>query len=207
MNVKICGITNLPDAMEAVQLGAYALGFIFVRSSPRFIAPEAAKYIISKLPSGMKTIGVFADTPKKEILRVIGQTGISCIQLHGNESPLDLSGYPVPIFKSFRVSNNFDVTILELYPAAAFLLDTFVEGILGGTGKSFNWKIAVAAKQHGPIILAGGLHPGNIADAIRTVRPYAVDINSGVESAPGKKDGKKLRNLFGAIHSIEAESN
>lgn len=187
MNIKICGITNLQDALDAVELGAYALGFIFVKSSPRFITPDSAKQIISKLPTTVKPIGVFADTPRNEILQTIKQTGIVCIQLHGSESPLELSGYPVPIFKSFRVRNNFDVSILLQYPASAFLLDTFVDGALGGTGKTFNWKIAIAAKVYGPIILAGGLKPDNIAEAVRTVRPYAVDVNSGVESVPGKR--------------------
>jgi phosphoribosylanthranilate isomerase len=206
MNVKICGITNLQDALVAVELGAYALGFIFVKSSPRYISPESAKQIIGKLPPAVKPIGVFVDTPQNEIFHMIKQTGIVCVQLHGNESPQELSGYPVPIFKSFRVGNNFDVSILRQYPASAFLLDTFVDGTLGGTGKTFDWKIAIAAKAHGPIILAGGLSPDNIAEAVRTVRPYAVDVNSGVESAPGKKDKKKLQQLFANIRQLESGS-
>jgi phosphoribosylanthranilate isomerase len=202
MNVKICGITNLQDALDAVELGAYALGFIFVKSSPRYITPGSAKEIISKLPSTVKAIGVFANTPQNYILRIIKQVGINCIQLHGNELPQELSGYPVPIFKSFRVVNNFDVSILQQYPASAFLLDTFVEGALGGTGKTFDWKIAIAAKAYGQIILAGGLTPDNIAEAVRIVKPYAVDINSGVESAPGKKDKHKLQKLFNNLRQF-----
>jgi phosphoribosylanthranilate isomerase len=207
MNVKICGITNIQDALDAVELGTYALGFIFVKSSPRYISPDSASLIINKLPPTVKPVGVFADTPQKEILSVIKQTGIVCIQLHGNESPQELSGYPVPIFKSFRVGSNFDVSILQQYPASAYLLDTFVDGALGGTGKTFNWQIATAAKSYGAIILAGGLNPDNIVDAVRMVRPYAVDVNSGVESAPGKKDKEKLQQLFTNIRQLESRSN
>jgi phosphoribosylanthranilate isomerase len=199
MKVKICGITNLQDALDAVELGADALGFIFVKSSPRHIAPDSARHIISSLPPFVTPVGVFADSPDSEILETITHTGIDCVQLYGNDSSTELKELPVPIVKAFRVAANFDVKILQGCMASAFLLDTYVDGALGGTGKTFDWNVAVSAKAYGRVILAGGLTPDNIVEAMRTVQPYAADVNSGVESAPGKKDKSKLRNLFANI--------
>ena len=203
MKVKICGITNIEDANIAVELGADALGFIFVRSSPRYIAPSDAQKIIQKLDPFIVSVGVFADTPREEIYKTIEQTGISCVQLHGNELPGQVSNYPLPVYKSFRVDKYFMLDTLQKYKGVAYLLDTFVDGALGGTGKTFDWSIAVAAKEYGRIILAGGLNPDNISEAVGIVQPYAVDINSGVESAPGIKDRKKLEHLFDNIRQFQ----
>ena len=205
MKVKICGITNLEDALVAAYLGADALGFIFAKESPRAVTPDAARDIIKKLPPLMVTVGVFVDTPQEEILSIIEQTGIRCVQLHGNELPTDYSKINIPIIKAFRVKEHFQVSIREQFPAAAYLLDTYVKETAGGTGKSFDWNIALKAKAFGRIILAGGLTPENIGDAITKVCPYGVDISSGVESAPGKKDKRKLQQLFNAIHSLGKE--
>lgn len=204
MKVKICGITNVDDALCAADLGADALGFIFVKLSPRYIAPLAAQKIIQKLPPFIVPVGVFVDTAYDVILDIIEQTGVGCVQLHGNESPKQLAKFPVPVYKSFRVDNNFDPEILRRYKGAAYLLDTYTDGALGGTGKTFDWNIAVAAKAYGRVILAGGLNPENIAEAVRKVQPYAVDINSGVESSPGKKDKHKLRQLFDKLHELQS---
>jgi phosphoribosylanthranilate isomerase len=205
MKVKICGITNLEDALVAVYLGADALGFIFTKESPRAVTPDTARDIIKKLPPFMVSVGVFVDTPQEEILSIIKQTGIGCVQLHGNELPADYSKIHVPIIKAFRVKEQFGMDTLEQFPASAYLLDTYIKGTAGGTRKTFDWNIALKAKAFGRIILAGGLTPENIGEAITKVRPYGVDISSGVESAPGKKNKKKLQQLFNAIHSLKEE--
>jgi len=202
MKTKICGITNIDDALLASELGADALGFIFVKTSPRYINPSTAKNIISALPPFVTPVGVVADAMHDEILELIEETGVRCMQFHGNELPEQLTELPVPTYKSFRVNNEFNLQTLLRYKVSAFLLDTYIEGILGGTSKTFDWEIAVKAKTYGRIILAGGLTPENIAEAARKVQPYAVDVNSGVESAPGKKDKNKLGQLFKIIRSL-----
>jgi phosphoribosylanthranilate isomerase len=204
VKVKICGITNIDDALTAIELGADALGFIFVNSSPRYITPSAARKIIRDLPPFVVPVGVFADMAYNEILEIIGQTGIGCVQFHGEETPEQLDHYAVPVYKSFRVDSDFDPEILRRYQGPAYLLDTKVSGELGGTGQTFDWEIAVKAKQYGRIILAGGLNPENIAEAVRRVQPYAVDVNSGVEERPGKKDHTKLKMLFEQLKQMKA---
>jgi len=205
MKVKICGITNIDDALYAAELGADALGFIFVKSSPRYIAPKAARKIIQELPPFIVPVGIFIDVPQEEIIGVIEQTGIRCVQLHGNETPKQLAGFPVPVYKSFRVDSSFNPDILRRYKGSAYLLDTKIPGELGGTGQTFDWRIAVKAKEYGRIILAGGLNPANVLEAIQKVQPYAIDVNSGVESAPGKKDKNKLEQLFKTIRPLYNE--
>jgi phosphoribosylanthranilate isomerase len=200
MKVKICGITTPVDAVYAAELGADALGFIFVKSSPRYIAPKAARKIIQELPPFIVPVGVFVDAPQEEILDTIEQTGIRCVQLHGNETPKELAGFPVPVYKSFHVDSGFNPESLRAYKGSAYLLDTKISGKLGGTGQIFDWTIAVRAKEYGRIILAGGLTPDNIIEAVQIVEPYAVDVNSGVEERHGKKDHIKLKVLFEKLH-------
>jgi phosphoribosylanthranilate isomerase len=199
MRVKICGITREEDAGSAVEAGAGALGFIFVPSSRRYITPADAGTIVRSLPPLVTTVGVFADAPRQDVLSAIRSSGISCLQFHGRESPEDMSGYPLPVYKAFRVSSNFDVSMLAAYPGPAYLLDAFAEGEAGGTGKSFDWQVALRAKQFGRIILAGGLTPENVSEAIRVVSPYAIDVSSGVEESPGVKSGEKIRALLEAV--------
>lgn len=201
VKVKICGITNEEDAAAAVEAGADALGFIFVESSPRFVAPLDAARIIRSLPPFVIPVGVFVNSAREKIKRTVHVSGIRCIQFHGDESPDEIDGYSVPGYKAFRVGNGFQESKLEAYRCNAFLLDTFVEGLRGGTGVSFDWEIAVSAKSYGNIILSGGLMPENISSAVSKVRPYAVDISSGVETYPGKKDRAKLKALFNAIRT------
>jgi phosphoribosylanthranilate isomerase len=196
MKVKICGITNKDDALCAAEFGADALGFIFVKSSPRHIAPRAARKIIQALPPFVVPVGVFADMVYNDILKIIDQAHIGCVQLHGGETPKQLTQYPVPVYKSFRVDSSFNLEILRRYKGSVYLLDTKISGELGGTGQTFDWQIAVKAKEYGRIILAGGLTPENISEAVRKVQPYAVDVNSGVEEYPGKKDHTKIKLLF-----------
>jgi phosphoribosylanthranilate isomerase len=195
----------MEDALLASELGADALGFIFVKTSPRYINPAAAQGIIQALPSFITPVGVVADQEKDEILKLIKETGIRCVQFHGNELPIQLIDYPLPVCKSFRVHNGFNLQTLAQYKVSEYLLDTYVEGIPGGTGRTFDWEIAIAAKAYGRIILAGGLKPANIAEAIINVQPYAVDVNSGVESMPGKKDKDKLEKLFKTIRSLQSD--
>ena len=206
MRIKICGITNKKDALMAADFGADALGFIFAKGSPRKITPATARYIIDKLPPFVVPVGVFVDSPIEEILSIIERTGIQCVQLHGNESPTEYSKLNIPIIKSFRVDKHFEADTLLRFPGAAYLLDTFVKGTLGGTGKTFDWNVAVSAKVYGRIILAGGLTPDNIIEAINKVQPYSIDISSGVESVPGKKDKMKLQQLFTAINSLRGNN-
>ncbi|MBN1398331.1 MAG: phosphoribosylanthranilate isomerase [Bacteroidetes bacterium] len=202
MKIKICGITNNDDALMAAELGADALGFIFVKKSPRYINPYDAQKIIKLLPPFITPVGVVADVSNEEISDLIKITGIRCLQLHGSEVPDFCADLSVPAYKSFRVNNGFDLQVLLNYRVPAYLLDTYVEGTMGGTGRTFDWDIAVKAKSFGKIILAGGLTPENIAEAIKKVQPYAVDLNSGVESAPGKKDKNKLEHVFKIIRSL-----
>jgi phosphoribosylanthranilate isomerase len=203
MKVKICGITNIDDALYAAEYGADALGFIFVKSSPRHIAPGAARKIIQSLPPFVVSVGVFADMVYNDILEIIDQTSIGCVQLHGEETPKQLAKFPVPVYKSFRVDSSFNPEILRRYKGSAYLLDTKISGNLGGTGQTFDWEIAVRAKEYGRIILAGGLTPENIVEAARRVQPYAVDVNSGVEERPGKKDQMKLKLLFEKLNQVK----
>jgi phosphoribosylanthranilate isomerase len=196
MIVKICGITRLEDALAAAGEGAAAVGFIFVRSSPRYIAPGAAAEIILKLPPFICPVGVFVNEPREDVLTTIGRTGIRCLQLHGEEPPGATAGYPVPVIKAFHVNDEFDPSVMALYPLPAYLLDTSVSGMYGGTGKTFDWGKARDASRFGRVILSGGITPENAAIARRTARPYAIDVNSGVEASPGIKDRHRIRKLF-----------
>ena len=188
MRVKICGITNNKDAHAAVEHGADALGFVFAKS-PRQITKEQARDIINNLPPFVSPVGVFVDEQIDTLKEICDFCGIHTVQLHGNEPPLylnDLRGYK--IIKAFRIREEDDLKPLANYKPHAFLLDSFVKGVMGGTGVSFNWEIARQARKYGTIILSGGLTSENVKEAIQMVKPYAVDVSSGVESSPGKKD-------------------
>jgi phosphoribosylanthranilate isomerase len=194
--VKICGITNLGDALDAVKYGADAVGFIFHKESPRYISSGDATTIIRKLPKHITKVGVFVDTSRREIETIARTSGLSAIQLHGDQHPEDCTGYDVAVIKAFRIGENFDVAQLGLFDVRAILLDTLRPGKPGGTGETFDWNIAIQAKQYGKLLLSGGLTPKNIEDAIRFVRPYGVDVCSGVEVFPGKKDCAKVREFI-----------
>jgi phosphoribosylanthranilate isomerase len=201
--VKICGITNLEDANMAVDLGADALGFIFVPSSPRFVSPEKAAAMSAHLPASLIKAGVFVNASREEILSTVKDTGINRLQMHGDESPDDVKGFTLPVWKAFRVSDRFDPDVLSGYSAEAYLLDAFSAESYGGTGRTFDWDIARRLNTKRKIILSGGLNPENIAHAVEYVRPYGIDINSGVERQPGKKDAELLRRLFANIKSLQ----
>lgn len=192
--IKICGITNLDDAKAALDFGADALGFVFFRESPRYISPEKAAGIIAKLPVFATSVGVFVDEPLEKINNIVKAIGIDVIQLHGEEPP-EACRLSKKVIKGIRVKSLESLEPLAKYQniVSAFLLDTFEPHMPGGTGQVFNWDIAVEAKNFGKIILAGGLTPDNISEAIRMVKPYAVDVSSGVELEKGKKDHQKMK--------------
>jgi phosphoribosylanthranilate isomerase len=194
IKVKICGITNLDDAIAAVDFGADAIGFVFFGKSPRCISHAKAEAIIKKLPSFITTVGVFVNEKTKNIEKIVRLTGIDVVQLHGEEPP-EMCNVSRRVIKAIRVKSLESLAPLVDYKdkVSAFLLDTFTPGIIGGTGQIFNWDIAVDAKQFGKIILAGGLTPDNITEAVRYVKPYGVDVSSGVELEKGKKDLKKMK--------------
>jgi len=195
--VKICGITSLADANCAIEAGADALGFIFFRKSPRHIEPDDAAKIASEISAPVLKVGVFVD----ENVEMIEETARRCLldrlQLHGNESMEKCASLQLPVIKAFRIQDVNSLVALRDYKVSAFLLDSYVPGQLGGTGAKFNWDLAVQAKAFGtPIILAGGLTPENVGDAVAKVSPYGVDVSSGVESAPGKKDHSKVHEFI-----------
>jgi len=198
VRVKICGITDLQDALAAIELGSHALGFNFYKKSSRYIEPTQAKSLVEALPPFVSLVGVFVDEYSPErVMKIAQAIGISSVQLHGSESPdyvKNLGG--LQVIKSFRMGDQFDVQQMATYPINTFLLDGYVPGEFGGTGKTCDWEVALAAKKQGRIILAGGLSSENIFEAVCKVEPYAVDICSGVESRPGKKDLKKMQDLF-----------
>ncbi|HTZ17457.1 MAG TPA: phosphoribosylanthranilate isomerase [Dissulfurispiraceae bacterium] len=196
MKVKICGITNLEDALAAVEYGADALGFVFYPKSPRVVTPEKAKEIVAQLPPFITTVGVFVNEDPVKIKAVMTSTHLSVVQLHGEESPAQCTLW-TPTVKAFRVKDFVDLKPLEQYKCmSAYLLDTFAPSSYGGTGQIFNWDIALEAKKFGPIILAGGLTTDNVEKAVRWVMPYAVDVSSGVEAEKGKKDLQKMKEFI-----------
>lgn len=201
--VKICGITCAEDASLAVELGASALGFNFYRPSPRYLAPARASVIIRQLPPFVTAIGVFADEADGEYVAAVArEAGISAVQVHGPKFP-NPAQIAFPVIRAVAVGVGFRPEMLRGLDASAYLLDAFDPALLGGTGKTVNWSLAREAKKYGTIFLAGGLTPENVAQAIREVRPFAVDVASGVESAPGKKDPAKLRAFFAAVQEAD----
>jgi phosphoribosylanthranilate isomerase len=231
MKVKICGITNLEDALVAAAAGADALGFVFWRASPRHVSFAAAARLIRSIPAHVTFIGVFVDPTAEQVRRAIAECGIDAVQFHGAETPeflagLDLKGclwrrslpgaprkpfFPgdraICTIKAFRMRDATSLAELARYETDLWLLDSYVSGRRGGTGVKFAWHLAVQAKQFGrPIVLAGGLTPGNVAEAVRKVGPYAVDVSSGVERAPGKKDPDKVRAFICRAKAAVGES-
>jgi phosphoribosylanthranilate isomerase len=197
VKLKVCGVTSLEDARAAIDCGAEYLGFNFYAKSPRYIAPKQARAIIERLPDGIIGVGVFVNESRPEdVIEILRVSGAQVAQLHGDESPDYCASVGAErVIKALRVSDNFDARRVLDYPAAAILLDAFDAKLYGGTGKTANWTIAREAAKLTKVFLAGGLSPVNIVEAIRAVEPFAVDVNSGVESAPGRKDAGRLRKL------------
>ena len=199
VKVKICGLTNAPDALAAAQAGADALGFVFYDQSPRRVSVEAAAAIIPSLPPFIVKVGVFVNAPEDLVFRAIRQCGLNLLQFHGDEPPEYCLQFGLMSMKAFRIRDAASLDALPNYKTDSWLLDAFAPDKLGGTGHTFNWDLAIAAQKFGrPIFLAGGLTPENVAEAVRRVRPYAVDVSSGVESAPGQKDHAKVKAFISA---------
>lgn len=186
--VKICGITSLEDARGAVAAGADALGFVFYPDSPRYIAPKLVAEIVAALPPFVSTVGLFVNASTIKIHQIMVQTGLNLVQLHGDETPEQCFSGSFPVIKALRVRDGRSLHQLDDFPVAALLLDAWSNEGYGGTGKQFDWQLVRELRSSKPIILAGGLTPDNVATAIQLVQPYAVDVSSGVESAPGRKD-------------------
>jgi phosphoribosylanthranilate isomerase len=198
--VKICGITRVEDALDAAALGASAIGLVFWSASPRAIDPISARAIVDALPPLVTPVGVFVDQPEAEVDQIAGEVRLGAVQLHGRETPEYCARVRRPVIKSFGVDASFDEAALEPYPAGiTVLLDAKDEEKRGGTGRRIDWTIAarVAAKRR--IVLAGGVDARNVEEAIRTVQPFAIDVSSGVERAPGLKDHAKMQALFEAV--------
>lgn len=192
MKIKICGLKEVNHAVKAAELGADFLGFVFAES-PRRVTPEQASLITCQLPPGVKKVGVFVNEKPEIVNEITGFCGLDLVQLHGSESPAYCKQVCVPVIKAFRVKNANFLREMELYRDSVemFLLDTYIPGVAGGTGKAFDWKLATAASGSEKIILAGGLNPENIASACRIAKPFAVDVSGGVETE-GVKDIVKI---------------
>jgi len=206
LKIKICGITNADDAMAAIEAGADALGFMFYEQSPRNVSIASVAKIARELPPFVSLVGVFVDPTEEVIAQAQGECGLDALQFHGQESTAFCERFAHHrIIKSFRIQNAESLRGLPAYRTAAWLLDSHVPGQLGGTGTRFNWDLASEARKLGrPIILAGGLTARNVAEAIRKVQPYAVDVSTGVESAPGRKDPDKLREFITAARKFDS---
>ena len=204
MNVKICGITEFEDALYAAELGANALGFIFA-ASPRQISPQKARDIVEELPPFVKTVGVFVNENAAAIRTLFEYCGLDLVQLHGDESPQFCRDFMPCAIKALRMRGDSNLPTAAQFRGnvRALLLDTYVKDKAGGTGKTFDWNLAVNIKEVGiPVVLSGGLNPSNIVEAIETVKPYAVDVNSGVEEHPGKKSHLKMKELMVEVRRI-----
>jgi phosphoribosylanthranilate isomerase len=202
--VKICGITNLADAQVSIEAGADALGFNFSEESPRHLQIAEAGKITRKLPPFILRVGVFVNAPENLVKRAIGECGLGMLQFHGDEKPEYCVQFSLMSMKVFRIRSAESLQELPKYPTEAWLLDAYSPEERGGTGQKFNWDLAVEAQKFGrPVFLAGGLTPENVAGAVRKVRPFGVDVASGVERSLGKKDAAKVREFIAKVHQAE----
>lgn len=205
VKVKICGVRTLEEATAALDCGADALGFNFWPRSPRYVEPRAAGEIIRNVSPLAAMIGVFVNEEAARIEDIFSGAGLNAVQLHGDETPEFCERLSsIRVIKAFRVGEDFDLQMIRRYQLSMALLDAGVKGSFGGTGKRFDWRVAVEAKQIAPVILAGGLSVENVAEAIRFVMPHAVDVCSGVEAEPGRKDLNRMRKFMAAVAQANA---
>jgi phosphoribosylanthranilate isomerase len=203
VQVKICGITTVEDGIAAAEAGADALGFVFCETSPRCVSVSPAARLISKLPPFIVKVGVFVNAAEELVLRAVAECGLNLLQFHGDEPPEYCLQFGVMSMKAFRIRDESSLHALQKYSTDAWLLDAYAADKLGGTGETFNWDLALAARGLGrPIFLAGGLAPENVAEGIRRVQPYGVDVSSGVEAFPGRKDHAKMRAFIAAAKAV-----
>jgi len=203
IRVKVCGITNIEDAQKCVYYGAWALGFVFYKKSPRYVSPSKARKIIECLPPFITPVGVFVNLKERAVRDICQFARIHTVQFHGDEEP----GYckrfkDYKIIKAFRVKEDFDLKGVSKYKVDAYLFDTYQDDVYGGSGKVFCWDIIEDVKFERPVILSGGLTPDNINTAIKEVSPYAVDVSSGLERSPGIKNARLIRAFFGSVGGI-----
>jgi phosphoribosylanthranilate isomerase len=196
--VKVCGITNPADARVAAEAGADAVGFIFAES-PRLVSAEEARRISLALPENVLKVGVFVNAPPEEVLRVAREVGLDLAQLHGDETPETVAAVRaggLPVMKALRVRHADDLADVERFDADLFLLDAYSEKARGGTGERFDWGVAKSLKEHGNIVVSGGLAPENVREALDFFEPYGVDASSSLEDAPGKKNEDSVRRFI-----------
>jgi phosphoribosylanthranilate isomerase len=205
MRIKICGITSVEDARLCVEAGADALGFIFVERTPRYVAPDAAARIIAGLPPFVTPVGVFWDHAAGHIKAVAEQCGLGALQFHGDETPEDLQEYRLPVIKTLKVAAAADLARMVGYRVSAFLLDSPSRWSEGEARPPIPWDVAAEAARRHPVLLSAGLTPENVAGAVRRVRPYGVDVNSGVEARPGRKDPARVRRFVAEARAAGAE--
>jgi len=205
MKIKICGVTNLEDARLCVEAGADALGFIFVERTPRYVAPDAAARIIAGLPPFVTPVGVFWDHAPGHVKAVAEQCGLGALQFHGDETPEDLQEYRLPVIKTLKVAAAADLARMAGYRVSAFLLDSPSRWSEGEARPTIPWDVAAEAARRHPVLLSAGLTPENVAGAVRRVRPYGVDVNSGVEARPGQKDPARVRRFVAEARAAGAE--
>jgi phosphoribosylanthranilate isomerase len=208
LKVKICGITNAEDAAAAVDAGADALGFVLYRQSPRYVDPAAVRAIVAALPPFILTVGVFVNEEAGVVRKVMDECGLGLAQLHGDETASYCEALGRPAVKALRLKDRGTFLALAEFHGRAnvrgFLLDVFCDQAYGGTGRTVDWTLAAEAACSAPILLAGGLTPANVAEAIRAVKPYGVDVSSGVEARPGKKDLDKVKAFIRAARLVSA---
>ena len=206
VKVKVCGITRAADALLASDLGASAIGFVFWEKSPRFIEPESARAIVSVLPPDVAPVGVFVDAPTQYLTDVVAHVGLAAVQLHGDETPEFCCNLPYRVMKSVSVRDSVDDERLTRWPASVMvLLDATDPVRKGGTGRTIDWGIAARVSARRRVFLAGGLTASNVGEAVQTVRPYAVDVSSGVEAAPGVKAPDRVQAFFEAVSATGGE--
>lgn len=199
MKIKICGITNLDDAMTAAESGADALGFIFYKKSPRYVEPLRAAEIIAQLPPFVTPVGVFVNEREEKIRETVSLACLQAVQLHGDETPEFCQRFGTRVIKAFQIKDKESLKHMSHYRVSAYLLDSYKEGVRGGTGVTFDWHLAVVAKTFGRVILAGGLTPDNVHEAVKLVQPYGVDVAGGVEKEKGVKDHGKLKKFISEV--------
>lgn len=201
VRVKVCGLTNIEDVKKAVYYGAWAVGFIFSKKSPRYVSPSRVRKMVEALPPFITPVGVFVDQSERAVRDICKFTRIRTVQFHGEEKPVYCKRFSdFKIIKAFRIGEYFPVDIIKKYKVDAFLFDTYQDGVEGGTGKTFDWDALKDQKIEKPVILSGGLNSRNIQQALDSVKPFAVDVSSGVEKSPGIKDPRLIRAFFDAAN-------